>query len=347
MRELNSLALRRPAGRLLVLDQRRLPHEECWVDCRGVDHMIELIRGLAVRGAPLIGVAAALALAQAAAAGLPAVEWRAAAARLRAARPTAVNLMAAVDRMTAAAGAPPGLDGPAVAAAAETIFDEDVRLCEAIARHGAALCAPGEAVLTHCNAGALATAGIGTALGIIRRGFEQGRVAHVFVDETRPLLQGARLTAWELARAGIPHTLLCDNMAAALMAAGRVRRIVVGADRIAANGDFANKVGTYGLAVLARHHGVPFVVAAPLTTVDRGCPDGRAIPVEERAAAEVRGFAGAAGVVGWTAPATPVWNPAFDVTPAALVTALVLDCGVWRPATDAAFPDWLKGRAHA
>ncbi|MFA5203613.1 MAG: S-methyl-5-thioribose-1-phosphate isomerase [Lentisphaeria bacterium] len=347
MRDLNSLALRRSAGRLLVLDQRRLPHEECWVDCRGVDPMIELIRGLAVRGAPLIGVAAALALAQAAAAGLPPAEWRAAAARLRAARPTAVNLMAAVDRMTAAAGPSPELAGPAVAAAAETIFDEDVRLCEAVARHGAALCAPGEAVLTHCNAGALATAGIGTALGIIRRGFEQGRVAHVFVDETRPLLQGARLTAWELARAGIPHTLLCDNMAAALMAAGRVRRIVVGADRIAANGDFANKVGTYGLAVLARHHGVPFVVAAPLTTVDRGCPDGQAIPVEERAAAEVRGFAGAAGAVCWTAPATPAWNPAFDVTPAALVTALVLDCGVWRPGTDAAFPDWLKGRAHA
>ncbi|MEI8079537.1 MAG: S-methyl-5-thioribose-1-phosphate isomerase, partial [bacterium] len=218
MRNLISQALRQEGGRLLVLDQRQLPRQEVWVECRDVEQMIELIHGLAVRGAPLIGVAAALALARLAVAGETATAWRAAAGRLRIARPTAVNLMAAVDRLLLAAGRPPKLERMAVLDAAEAIFDEDVALCEAIARHGVTLLGQGETILTHCNAGALATAGIGTALGIIRRGFEQGRVAHVFVDETRPLLQGARLTAWELARAGIPHTVVCDNMAAALMA---------------------------------------------------------------------------------------------------------------------------------
>lgn len=347
MRDLSSQALRREGGRLLVLDQRQLPRKEAWVACRDVDHMIELIRGLAVRGAPLIGVAAALALARLAAAGETAMAWRAAAGRLRDARPTAVNLMAAVDRLLVAAGRPPKLDRMAVAAAAEAIFDEDVALCEAIARHGVTLLGQGETILTHCNAGALATAGIGTALGIIRRGFEQGRVAHVFVDETRPLLQGARLTAWELARAGIPHTVVCDNMAAALMASGRVHRVVVGADRIAANGDVANKVGTYGLAVLANHHRVPFLVAAPRTTVDPACPDGRGIPVEQRAADEVLGVACGSKVLRWCLPRTAVWNPAFDVTPAALITACVLDCGVWHPAATPDFMGWLKQRQHA
>jgi methylthioribose-1-phosphate isomerase len=174
----------------------------------------------------------------------------------------------------------------------------------------------------------LATAGIGTALGLIRRGWEAGRIRHVFADETRPLLQGARLTAWELGKLGIPHTLITDSMAAILMREGRVARVLVGADRIAGNGDFANKVGTYGLAVNARHHGVPFHPVAPYSTVDPACPDGAAIPIEERDPVEVRGF----GAIAWAPPATPVFNPAFDVTPAALVTSLVLDRGVFGPA---------------
>jgi methylthioribose-1-phosphate isomerase len=206
---------------------------------------------------------------------------------------------------------------------AVAIFEEDVALCEALAAHGAPLVDKGEALLTHCNAGALATAGIGTAVGVIRRAFEQGRASHVYVDETRPLLQGARLTAWELGKLGIPHTLITDSMAALLLRDGRVQRVFVGADRIAANGDFANKVGTYGLAVNARYHGVPFHPVAPYSTVDPTCATGAAIPIEERRPEEVRGY----GATCWNA-GSPAFNPSFDVTPVSLVTSLVLDKGV-------------------
>ena len=322
MQPLDSLALRVRDGRLWILDQTRLPGERVWVDGSDPAEMVGHIRALRVRGAPLLGVAAALSAACAAEGGAGERRLREALAALRAARPTAVNLMGAVDRLAAVLDLGGGVQD--VVAEAERIFLEDVRLCERLGDLGAALIAPGEAVLTHCNAGALATAGIGTALGVVRRAHAQGRLAHVFVDETRPLLQGARLTAWELDQAGIPFTLITDAMAAPLMAQGRIHRVLVGADRIAANGDVANKIGTYGVAVSAWHHGIPFHPVAPWTTVDLGCPDGASIPIEARDPEEVRGFAGQR----WTRPGCPAANPAFDVTPAALVTSLVLDVGV-------------------
>lgn len=320
MNPLDSMALRHDGRRLTILDQTLLPEREVWLEAGDPRLMIQHIQRLAVRGAPLIGVAAALSLASCAEAGADPDALKRAAAALRAARPTAVNLMWAMDRMGAVLDAGPG----ALAREAEAIFAEDVALCEAMARQGLALFAPGEAVLTHCNSGGLATAGIGTALGVIRRGFEAGRVRHVFVDETRPLLQGARLTAWELARLGIPHTLITDSMAAILLREGQVQRVLVGADRVAANGDFANKVGTYGLAVQARHHGVPFHPVAPWSTVDLRCPDGAAIPIELRDPCEVRGYA----AWRWAAETTPAFNPSFDVTPVHLITSLVLDRAV-------------------
>ncbi len=322
MKELHSLALKVERGRLWVLDQTRLPDEERWLDGDDPAVMVGHIQRLSVRGAPLIGVAAALSLARFAEAGASQGPLREACAALRSARPTAVNLMGAMDRMKGLMDA--GASSAELACEAEAIFDEDVALCENLAARGSALIRPGESVLTHCNAGALATVGIGTAVGVIRRAFELGKLRHVFVDETRPLLQGARLTAWELLRLGIPHTLLTDSMAAILMREGRVQRVLVGADRVAANGDFANKVGTYGLAVQASHHGLPFHPVAPWTTVDLDCPDGRAIPIEERRAEEVRGY----GDLRWAPEGSPVFNPSFDMTPVALVTSLVLDRGV-------------------
>ena len=320
MRPMQALALRHDGTTLRILDQTLLPDREVWLEAGEPELMIRHIRRLAVRGAPLIGVAAALSLACLAEAGAGPAALVQAAAALREARPTAVNLMWAMDRMGAVLEAGPA----ALGAEAEAIFAEDVALCEAMARHGLSLFGPGEAVLTHCNSGGLATVGVGTALGVILRAFEAGLVRHVFVDETRPLLQGARLTAWELARAGVPHTLITDSMAAILLRDGRVDRVLVGADRVARNGDFANKVGTYGLAVQARHHGVPFHPVAPWSTVDLQCPDGPAIPIELRDAAEVRGY----GAGRWAPEASPAFNPSFDVTPAALVTSLVLDRGV-------------------
>lgn len=305
MKNLTSLGLKVESGRLLALDQTLLPAEEKWLECRHPDEMAALIRRLAVRGAPLIGVAAALSLGRFLEAGASDTAYREAALRLREARPTAVNLMWAVDRMLSA-GTP---------AEAERIFEEDVALCEALASRGAAFVQPGEGLLTHCNAGGLATAGIGTALGVIIRAHQQGKRVHAFVDETRPLLQGARLSAWELRKHGVPHTLICDNMSAALMARGKVSRIFVGADRVAKNGDAANKIGTYGLAVLAKHHGVPFYVVAPRTTLDERCATGADIPIEERDPTEVTAHSAA----------DHAWNPAFDVTPRELITGLVLE----------------------
>lgn len=327
MKDLNSLGLRYSGGLLQVLDQQKLPNQEEWITCRHPGDMIECIRHLKVRGAPLIGVAAALSLAQLAESGASEAQFLRAAAELRDSRPTAVNLMAAIDRMTEL-----GLRGyhqEVIVQMAELIFDEDVELCSQMAKNGMAVISDGDSVLTHCNTGGLATVGVGTALGVIRAAFESGKRIHVYVDETRPLLQGGRLTTWELDQLGIPYTLICDNMAASLMAAGKIQKAIVGSDRIAANGDFANKVGTYGVAVLCHHHQIPFYVAAPYTTVDAHCPTGREIPIEERSAAEVRGVMGSFGAVQWAPGECEVFNPSFDVTPAQLVTGWILDCGLY------------------
>ena len=285
-----------------MLDQRKLPTEESWIRCESASEVAECIRGMAVRGAPAIGIAAAYGLALA-------DDPQAAAAELRATRPTAVNLGWALDRV---------LRSDDRLAAAERLQAEEEAAFAAMAAHGAALFAPGDRALTHCNAGALACGGVGTAIGVISAAHRDGLVVHVWVDETRPLLQGARLTAYELAGEGIPHAVIADSAAGSLIARGEVDRIVVGADRIAANGDVANKIGTYPLAVLADRHGVPFYVAAPLSTIDRATPDGAAIPIEERAPGEVAGT-------------SPARNPAFDVTPAELVTAIVTEAGVLEP----------------
>jgi len=323
--------LRFAGDALEILDQTRLPGEEVWLRLTTPAQVVEAIQSLRVRGAPLIGVAGAYALVLAAGGAGGAAAVRAAAPSVAAARPTAVNLQWAVDRMLRrlATALPAGASAPrdALREEADAIRDEDERACRAIGRHGAALLKERATVLTHCNAGALATAGYGTALGIVYAAVEMGKKVAVFADETRPLLQGARLTAWELRRAGIDVTLLADAAAGALLRAGRIDAVIVGADRIAANGDVANKIGTYPLAVLARTHGVPFYVAAPRSTFDLSCPDGARIPIEERAAVELtRGF----GVS--TAPeGVSVYAPAFDVTPAALVTAIVTETGVIRP----------------
>jgi methylthioribose-1-phosphate isomerase len=322
---LDSIALRYDGQRLTVLDQRLLPDEEVWLDGDDPARMAEHIRNLSVRGAPLIGIAAGLSLGCFARSGVSNAVFEGAAARLRTARPTAVNLMYVVDRVVAGWRA----EGPEGAwCEALACFREDVALCDAMGRHGAALVRDGDGLLTHCNAGALATVGTGSALAVVTRAWAEGKRIHVFVDETRPLLQGARLTAWELRRAGVPYTVITDAMAAVVMRLGRVQRVFVGADRVAANGDFANKIGTYGVAVLAAHHGIPFHPVAPATTVDLRAPDGSAIPIEERDPMEVRGAAGAFGRVRWSPVDAPVFNPAFDVTPVSLITSLVTDRGV-------------------
>jgi methylthioribose-1-phosphate isomerase len=320
--------------RLRLLDQTRLPAEERWLELDDHRAVAAAIREMRVRGAPAIGVAAAYGVALAArhctAPDMPAflAELDRAIDLLAATRPTAVNLFWALRRMRAvAARAPTPAEARArLLAEALAIQEEDVQANRRMGRLGAALIPDGAAVLTHCNAGALATAGYGTALGVIRAACAAGKRLHVYADETRPLLQGARLTAWELARDGIPTTLIADTMAGSLMRQGRITCVVVGADRIAANGDVANKIGTYQLAVLADAHGIPFYVAAPVSTLDVTLPTGDAIPIEERAAHEVTHVAGVP-----TAPeGIAVYNPAFDVTPARYVTAIITDRGIAR-----------------
>ncbi|MDA3922598.1 MAG: S-methyl-5-thioribose-1-phosphate isomerase [Salinisphaera sp.] len=327
MQDRSGLALQVANGHLRLLDQSQLPHAETWLAVADVDTLIEAIHALRVRGAPMIAIASALLVASRVEQGDDRRAIFQAIARLRAARPTAVNLMHAMDGLAA------DLDTAdwqrSVVQAAETLTDTDRALCDAIGDYGAALVGYGERLLTHCNTGALATAGIGTAAGVIRRAHEQGKAIEVWVDETRPLLQGGRLTAWEFGKLGVPYTLIADNMAAAMMAAGRVDRVIVGADRIAANGDFANKIGTYGLAVLAKYHNIPFAVAAPHTTLDPACASGDDIPIEQRSAAEVRGVNNAAGELCWAPADARVANPAFDVTPASLITHWILDTGVF------------------
>ncbi len=329
------------AGTLELLDQTLLPGRITWIACREVPVVVEAIRSLRVRGAPAIGIAGAYGTVLAAAeatrlqlAPAPALAHvRTRAAELATARPTAVNLRWAVERCLRALDTlPAGSTANALATAlletARTIHAEDERLCAAIGRHGAAALPPG-GVLTHCNTGGLATGGAGTALAAITTAWEQGRRFEVFADETRPLLQGARLTAWELVQRGIPVTVLCDGAAAALLATGRVGSCIVGADRIAANGDAANKIGTYGLALVAAAHQVPFFVAAPSSTFDLTLATGAGIPIEERSAAEVLAPLGV--------PAAPAgasaYNPAFDVTPAHLIRGLITEHGVISPVT--------------
>jgi methylthioribose-1-phosphate isomerase len=312
------------SGAVRILDQRLLPGEETYADLTSVEEVALAIETLAVRGAPLIGIAAAMGVVLGAKGDDPEGSVAQAIDRLAATRPTAVNLIWALDRMAriaATADADSMFDG--LLEEAKAIHAEDAEMCRRIGEAGAPLVKNGATVITHCNAGALATGGMGTALAPIYVAGEEGRVATVMVPETRPLLQGARLTAWELARSGIPCTLMTDSMTASRLSNGDISFVIVGADRIAANGDVANKIGTLGLALLAKHYGVPFYVAAPRSTFDPDTATGADIPIEQRAAEEV-GFIGDQQV----AAEVPVWNPAFDVTPAELVTGFITNEGM-------------------
>ncbi len=326
---------------LVLLDQRALPMEETDVICRTAGEAAAAIRDMVVRGAPAIGITAAYGVVLSLREHGDAPDWQAKLAadmaRLRESRPTAVNLFWALDRMqlrldqlvTAGADAAQRYEG--LLAEAQVVHEQDIATNRRMGDLGADFIGKGESVLTHCNAGALATGGYGTALGVIRSAWAADKLADVYADETRPWLQGARLTAWELLRDGIPTTLIVEGAAASLMAQGRVQWVIVGADRVAANGDVANKIGTYGLAVLARQHGVRFMVVAPTSTLDMNTPDGAAIPIETRAAEEVTRL----GDRPVAAPGAGAWNPVFDVTPAALVDVLVTERGaVERPDRD-------------
>ena len=320
-------------GAVVMIDQRRLPLEEKYVTCRSFQEVATAIRDMTIRGAPAIGVAAAMGVAlgvlRASETNLDA-QMEEICATLAGTRPTAVNLFWAIGRMkrvyASVAGQPIGEIRRRLVEEALLVREEDIAICRAIGRNGASLVPDGKTVLTHCNAGALASAGYGTALGVIRAAVESGKRIDVFADETRPFLQGARLTVWELQQDSIPTTLITDNMAGHFLKSGRIGCVVVGADRIAANGDVANKVGTYSVAVLAKENGVPFFVAAPVSTLDLSLASGDAIPIEQRAADEVTHVFGTR-----IAPeGTLVENPAFDVTPARYVTAIVTEKGVAR-----------------
>ena len=329
-------------GHLRLLDQTCLPLTLAYLDCTDVQHVFDAIRRLSVRGAPAIGIAAAYGVCVAAQQSA----WDEPSTRvaqlqpiidhLAASRPTAVNLFWALDRMQkCAVSLGPDVDGEGFLAAllteARAIHDEDRKTCHAIGQHGAELLRDGWGVLTHCNTGGLATSEYGTALSVFFTAQDQGKTLHVYVDETRPLLQGARLTAWELMQRDLPATLICDSMAAQVMREGRVQAVITGADRIAANGDSANKIGTYGVAVLARAHEIPFYIAAPRSTFDMKIASGDAIPIEQRSAEEIT-----AGFGRQTAPdGVQVYNPAFDVTPADLIAGIITECGVIAPVNEA------------
>ena len=323
---------------VVMIDQRKLPSKEIYVRCRTIGEVARAIKTMVIRGAPAIGVAAAMGLALGARASKASGTQKFAAEFLKmcdlmaATRPTAVNLFWAIDRMkrtfTAAAAAGESVDQikDRLDREAQQIHDEDVDSCRTMGRFGAEV-VPSEArILTHCNAGALATAGYGTALGVIRGAVEAGKRVTVWADETRPFLQGARLTAWELVRDGIETTVITDNMAGTMMRQGLVDMVVVGADRIAANGDTANKIGTYSVAVLAKEHAIPFYVAAPLSTIDLATPDGARIPIEERNAREVTHL----GPQQLTPTGARIRNPAFDVTPHALIAGIITERGIFR-----------------
>ncbi len=324
---------------VVMIDQRKLPVEEIYVRCKTAAEVARAIKTMVIRGAPAIGVAAAMGIAlgmrKSTATGTQkfAAEFYKICELMAATRPTAVNLFWAIERMKRcfAAAAEQGESVDQIKdrldKEAQDIHDEDVASCRAMGAFGAAVVPEDARVLTHCNAGALATAGYGTALGVIRGAVEAGKRVAVFADETRPFLQGARLTAWELMRDGIPTTVITDNMSGALMRQGKVDLVVVGADRIAANGDTANKIGTYTVAVLAREHQIPFYVAAPLSTIDLNTPDGSHIPIEERNAKEVTHVKG----VQLAPDGALVWNPAFDVTPHHLIAGIITERGICRP----------------
>ena len=350
--------LRYEDGSLMLLDQTRLPVESVWVKCSDVESVASAIRDMIVRGAPAIGVTAAYGMAIAARCGRNdspedfTHRMSSAAVLLGKTRPTAVNLFWALERMkrllirdeTESDAKPNGLSSPSDIAdgltpqssppdiadrlllEAQRMEEEDVAINRSLGAHGNALIPEGARILTHCNAGALATADYGTALGVIRAAHDAGKRIHVFADETRPYLQGARLTAWELMQDGIPVTLQCDNMAGWLMANGRIDLVITGADRIAANGDTANKIGTYSLAVLARYHKIPFYIAAPTSTIDRNLADGSGIPIEERPAHELTEFRG----IRLAPEGVRVYNPGFDVTPADLISAIITEKGILR-----------------
>jgi methylthioribose-1-phosphate isomerase len=316
---------------VVMIDQTRLPREERYVTCHTYEEVAEAIRSMVIRGAPAIGVAAAMGIALGVAhadAGDLDAQFTKICDTLAGTRPTAVNLFWAIDRMkrayTQSSGLPLSRLRERLIAEAQQIRLEDIAINQAIGRNGAALVPDGKTVLTHCNAGALATAGYGTALGVIRAAVSAGKKIDVFADETRPFLQGSRLTVWELQQDGIPATLITDNMAGHFLKSGRIGCVVVGADRIAANGDVANKIGTYSLAVLAKENGVPFFVAAPISTLDLTLPSGDQIPIEQRAASEVTHVFG----VPVAPEGTAVQNPAFDVTPNRYVTAIITERGV-------------------
>jgi len=324
---------------VVMIDQRKLPAQEVYVRCKSASDVARAIKTMVIRGAPAIGVAAAMGLAlgmrKSSATGTQkfAAEFQKSCDLMAATRPTAVNLFWAIERMKrcfaekAQAGESVDQIKDRLEREAQLIHDEDVASCRAMGAHGAEVVPADARVLTHCNAGALATAGYGTALGVIRGAVEQGKRVAVFADETRPFLQGARLTAWELVRDGIPTTVITDNMTAALMRQVPIDLVVVGADRIAANGDTANKIGTYGVAVLAREHKVPFYVAAPLSTIDLNTPDGDHIPIEERNAREVSHV----GSSQLTPEGASIWNPAFDVTPHQYIAGIITERGIFRP----------------
>ncbi|MDO8546287.1 MAG: S-methyl-5-thioribose-1-phosphate isomerase [Nitrospirales bacterium] len=325
-------------GAVRILDQSRLPDKVEFVDCRDYETVGIAIKELWVRGAPAIGITAAMGVALGAQA-VKATEFDAfrkavwaIADHLAATRPTAVNLFWAIDRMKRRLDALQAEPIPTIKqkliAESQAVLDEDIAMNKAMGKHGAAVIGDGQTILTHCNAGALATGGYGTALGVVRAAWEEGKKIRVVADETRPVLQGARLTAWELMQDGIPVTLITDNMAGALMQQGRIHVCVVGADRITANGDVANKIGTYSVAVLAHAHGIPFYVAAPSSTIDLSMASGEQIPIEQRDPREVTHVRGKAPI----APdGVEVFNPAFDVTPARLITGIITEKGIFKP----------------
>ena len=331
---------------IVMVDQRKLPGQEMYVRCRTAQEVAKAIRTMVIRGAPAIGVAAAMGIALGAARSTArgtrqlAVEFQKMCDLMAGTRPTAVNLFWAIERMkrTFAQGAQAGESTEELVARLErearAIHDEDVASCRAMGAFGAGVVPDGARVLTHCNAGALATAGYGSALGVIRAAVEQGKQIAVFADETRPFLQGARLTAWELVRDGINTTVITESMAGPLMRAGEIDLVVVGADRIAANGDTANKIGTYTVAVLAHEHGIPFYVAAPLSTIDLSTPDGDRIPIEERNQREVTHL----GSARLTPEGAHIRNPAFDVTPHRYIAGIITEKGIFEPPYEETLP---------
>ncbi|HKH70303.1 MAG TPA: S-methyl-5-thioribose-1-phosphate isomerase [Vicinamibacterales bacterium] len=336
---------------VVMIDQRKLPASEVYLTCKTANEVAKAIKTMVIRGAPAIGVAAAMGIAvgmtRSRATGTKqfTTEFQKTCELMAGTRPTAVNLFWAIERMKKAFAAT-AQDGQSVdeikrrlVAEARAIHDEDVQSCRAMGAHGATLVPSSARILTHCNAGALATAGYGTALGVIRAAAEQGKTITVLADETRPFLQGARLTAWELVRDGINTTVITDNMAGAMMRLGEVDLVVVGADRIAANGDVANKIGTYSVAVLAKEHGIPFYVAAPLSTVDLNTPDGNGIPIEERNEREVTHI----GSNRLTPDGAQIRNPAFDVTPSQYVTAIITERGIARAPFSESLPQLFEG----